>query len=92
MVKKKTTKYISSVKEIFYTYELSSSFNDENAINYFDNQRNKTKGNISAGEYISRNIDVTNIANIIFDNLLVEEIEISDNNVLDCTLDSPFNN
>ena len=82
----------SGILQVKYTYELSNNYDTENEINYFDNQRNKTKGNISTEEYISRNIDVTNIANIIFDNLSVEEIEISDNNVLDCTLDSPFNN
>lgn len=33
-------------QELFYTYTLSSSFNDKNAINFFDNQRRKLEGNI----------------------------------------------
>lgn len=66
MVKTKTTDIITSTGDIFYTYELSSNYNSENAINYFDNQRNKAKGNIGAGEYITRNIDIESPQNIIF--------------------------
>lgn len=64
--------------DIFYTYELSSSFNSEKAINWFDNQRNKTQGNIGEGEYINRNIDIENIANIVWDNLQVQEVEVDE--------------
>lgn len=70
-------------QEIFYTYELSSSFNDETAINFFDNQRRKLEGNIEAGEYITRYIDLSSQTNIIFYGLTAEEIEIETN-----TLDS----
>lgn len=94
MVKKKETKIIATGSDfnIWYTYELSSSFNSERAINYFDNQRNKSTGNISAGEFITRNIDIENTANIIFRDLTVTEITVSGDNILDCALDSPFNN
>ena len=78
--------------KIFYTYELSSSFNGENEINYFDNQRNKASGNIQEGETITRNIDIENVAGIIFYGLTNTEIEYANNNILDCGLDAPLNN
>ena len=90
MVKKKTTRYIASVDTIFYDYEMSSSFNSENAINYFDNQRMKAKGNIGEGEFISRNIDIDNTANVIFYDSEVEEVEVLGDNVLNCVLNSPL--
>ena len=92
MVKKKETNIISTANKIFYTYTLSSNFNSESAVNWFDNQRNKINGNISQGEYISRNVDIENTANIVFSNLSITEVEVTGNNILDCTLDSPFNN
>lgn len=94
MVKKKEIKIIATGSDfnIWYTYELSSSFNSERAINYFDNQRNKSTGNISAGEFISRNIDIENTANIIFKDLSIEKLDAVGDNILDCALDSPFNN
>ena len=94
MVKKKETQIIATgeTKHIFYNYELSSSFNSEKAINWFDNQRNKSTGNISQGEYISRNIDIENTANIIFTGILTAEVEVTGDNILNCILDSPFNN
>lgn len=79
MVKKKTINYITTQDNIFYTYELSSNFNSETEINYFDNQRSKMMGNIGQGEYISRNIDIGNTANVIFYDLEVEEVELGDN-------------
>ena len=77
MVKKKETEITQTGNDgvIFYTYELSSNYNSETAINYFDNQRNKTNGNISEDEFITRNIDIESTANIIFDNLKVVEIQ-----------------
>lgn len=92
MVKKKTVKYIATIDYIFYTFELTSSFNSETEINYFDNQRAKTFGNIGAGEYIARNIDIENSANIIFYDTSLEDLEITGDNILDSILDSPFNN
>lgn len=92
MVKSKEINYIATTDKIFYTYELTSSFNSENEINYFDNQRAKAAGNIGAGEYISRNIDIENSANIIFYDTTIEETTITDNNILNCTLNSPLNN
>lgn len=92
MVKKKIIKYITSVDTIFYTFEMSSSFNMEQDINYFDNQRSKSKGNIGEGEYITRNIDIENSANVIFYDASYEEVEVLGDNILDCILDSPFNN
>lgn len=90
MVKKKTTKYIVTANQLFYDYELSSSFNSESEINYFDNQRSKHKGNLSEGDYITRDIDITNSANIIWHDTSIDEISITGNNILDCPLDSPF--
>ena len=92
MVKKKIVKYIATIDYIFYTFELTSSFNSETEINYFDNQRAKTFGNIGAGEYIARNIDIENSANVIFYNTSLEDVEVTGDNVLDSILDSPFNN
>ena len=94
MVKKKETQIIATgeTKHIFYNYELSSSFNSERAINWFDNQRNKSNGNIGQGEFIARNVDIENSANIVYDNVSSSEIEITGNNILNCVLDAPFNN
>lgn len=92
MVKKKTIKYIATINEIFYTYELVSSFNSEDKINYFDNQRAKNKGNIGEGEFIARNIDIENEANIIFYNIDFTKLTLDGDNVLNCTLNSPFTN
>lgn len=89
MVKSKETHMILTTGDIFYTYTLSSSFNSENEINYFDNQRAKASGNIKSGDFIDRNIDIENSANIIFNNLSTEEIGVG-NNVLNCALNSPF--
>ena len=90
MVKKKTINYITTQDNIFYTYELSSSFNSETEINYFDNQRSKMMGNIGAGEYISRNIDIENTANVIFYDLEVNEVEIDGNSTLQSELQTPL--
>lgn len=94
MVKKKTIRYIvtGTQKVLFYTFEMSSSYNSEQAINYFDNQRAKTFGNIGEGEYIARNIDIENSANIIFYDTEITEITTVGDNILDCVLDSPINN
>lgn len=92
MVKRKETKVINIKYEefIWYTYTLTSSFNGETAINWFDNQRRKAKGNIGEGQTITRNIDIESDVNIIFNNLLVKEVEIKNTNALDTTLDSPL--
>lgn len=92
MVKNKQTQIISTgdYSNIWYTYELTSSFNSENAINWFDNQRNKVNGNISEGEYITRNIDIENTANIIWDNLTITEVTPVGDNVLNSSLNSPL--
>lgn len=90
MVKSKEINIISTVEDIFYTYELSSSLNSETAINYFDNQRAKQIGNISDGKFITRNIDINNEALIEYYDLDVEEYEIVNDNVLNCELNAPF--
>lgn len=92
MVKQKEiTRYIANSQEIiFCKYILTSSFNSEREVNYFDNQRNKAKGNISAGEYVTRNVDIENSANIIFNNLVIEEVEAG--NILNSALNFPLNN
>ena len=61
-------------ESIFYVYVLTNTFNGENAINYFDNQRRKNSGNMEEGQFITRYVDVSNECNIIFDNLQVEEV------------------
>ena len=90
MVKKKTINYIATQNNIFYTFELTSSFNSETDINYFDNQRAKTMGNIGIGEYISRNIDIENEANVIFYDLEVNEVQVDGDSTLQSTLQSPL--
>ena len=90
MVKKKSINYIPTADTIFYTFELTSSFNAETEINYFDNQRAKASGNIGEGEYISRNVDIESIANIIFYDTDVIEVSTTGNNQLNSTLNSPL--
>lgn len=90
MVKKKTTHIIANTGTIFYTYELSSSYNSESSINYFDNQRAKASGNIKSGEFITRNIDIENSATIIFNNVSIIEVETG--NILNAGLNAPLNN
>lgn len=92
MVKKRITTYYFAANKIFYQFTLSSNYNVENAINYFDNQRAKANGNIKSGEYITRNVDIESAANIIFDNLNLTEKSYSGDNILNCALNSPFNN
>jgi hypothetical protein len=92
MVKKKDIQITKTGESgiIFYTYELSSSYNSEEAINYFDNQRNKNSGSLDEGKFITRNIDIESTANIIFDNLQITEITPVGDNVLNCVLNAPF--
>lgn len=90
MVKKKSINYITTADTIFYTFELTSSFNAETEINYFDNQRAKAKGNIGQGEFITRNIDIESSANIIFFDSDVEEITITGDNELNSILNAPL--
>ena len=72
-----------------YEYELTNSFDVENELNYFDNQRSKANGNISQGEYIARNVDIENTALIIFDNAELIEVEMGDN-ILNAPLNALF--
>ena len=94
MVKSKKTEYvvINNIVNLFYTYELTSSFNSEKAINYFDNQRNKATGNIEEGESITRNVDIETQANIIWTEGTVSSatVVVTGNNELNCALNSPF--
>ena len=90
MVKSKEINIISTVEDVFYTYELSSSMNSETAINYFDNQRAKQIGNISDGKFIIRNIDINNEALIEFYDLETTEIILENDNILNCQLNAPF--
>ena len=59
-------------------------------INYFDNQRAKSTGNIGEGEYISRNIDIESTAEIIFYETTTTEVVPSGDNELNAILNSPF--
>jgi hypothetical protein len=90
MVRTKKINYISTIDTIFYEYELISSFNSETEINFFDNQRAKTTGNIGEGEYISRNIDIESTAEIIFYETTTTEVVPSGDNELNAILNSPF--
>lgn len=92
MVKKKSINYIATVDTIFFTYEFSSNYNSEQAINYFDNQRAKNNGNIGEGEYIARNIDIEDTTKIIFYETDITKSGVTGDNILDSVLDSPFNN
>ena len=74
LVKRVSINYARLSGEIFYTYELNSAFSDENAINYFDNQRYKNNGNIEDGKYIDRDIDIDNITYIIYYDTVIEEV------------------
>ena len=91
MVKSKEIHIMPVINQVFYTFLLTSSFNSESEINYFDNQRSKNAGNISMGEYITRNIDLENTANVIFSNLTVTEVgTITGDNILNCPLNFPL--
>lgn len=90
MVKAKETNYITTIDTLFYTYTLTSNFNSESAINYFDNQRAKNNGNIGEGEYINRNVDYENSATIIFYDTDYEVITMAGDNELQSTLSSPL--
>jgi len=64
MVKTKTTEMIQSNaggRVIFYTYELNSNFEMEEAINFFDNQRRKAEnlGDITVTRTITNKTNVT---------------------------------
>lgn len=86
MVKRKEINYIATIDTIFYTYKLTSSFNSESAINYFDNQRSKANGNIKEGQSVSRNIDIETSANIIFYDTTATAAHITPNNKLQASL------
>lgn len=76
LVKTKNTKVLQAGDFIqnIYEYELSNNFDTENEINFFDNQRAKSNGNISQGDFITRNIDIKNTLDIIFNSTTVEEV------------------
>jgi hypothetical protein len=58
---------------VFYTYTLSNTYNGEQAINFFDNQRRKNEGNIQEGSFITRYVDYNFETTIIFENLQITE-------------------
>jgi hypothetical protein len=74
-VKKKTTQMYQNNADdslqILYTYELDNNYNFENLINYFDNQRAKTIGNIQEGQFINKYIEHAETINIIFDEPII---------------------
>ena len=92
LVKTKNTNVYQNegILQIQYEYELSNNYDTENEINYFDNQRAKSEGNISQGEYIARNVDIENTANIIFSNLQITELTITGDNTLEAELEMPL--
>lgn len=92
MVKTKETQITQTGTNavIFYVYTLSSNYESENAINYFDNQRRKANGNINENEFITRNIDIENEANVVFSNVTQTEVTPVGDNILNCVLNSPF--
>lgn len=90
MVKSKKILILPLNNKVFYTYTLVSSFNSEKDINYFDNQRSKNSGNISQGDFITRNIDLENSALIIFSNASATEITVTGDNALNSILNFPL--
>lgn len=70
-----------------YTFTLNSNFNEETSLNYFDNQRRKSQGNIDTGQSITRNIDIENTINILFNNLQIIEVPNIGNNKLEFELE-----
>lgn len=89
LVKTKNTKILqnSELCQIVYEYVLTNSFDTENEINYFDNQRAKLNGNIGDGETITRNIDLESASSIKFYDTSIEETEVINPTSLDFTLD-----
>ena len=94
MCKEVATRIVTtgSQTDIFYEFKLTSSYNSEEAINYFDNQRNKTKGNLKDGQYITRNIDIENVANIVWQEPTFEAITVNGDNIIENGLETPLNN
>lgn len=78
--------------DIFYTFKLTSSYNGEEAVNYFDNQRNKNNGNLAEGQYITRNIDIENLANIVWQEPTIEALTTDGDNIIENGLEMPLNN
>ena len=94
MCKEVATRIVTtgSQTDIFYEFKLTSSYNSEEALNYFDNQRNKTKGNLKNGQYITRNIDIENVANIVWQEPTFEAITVNGDNIIENGLETPLNN
>ena len=88
MVKSKQIDMYLTTDEIVYTYELTSNYNVEDAVNYFDNQRAKNQGNLGQGDTITRNIDIESTALIQFYDYSIEEVQVGTNTTLDFALDS----
>ena len=87
MIKSKQIDMYLNANKIIYTYELTSNFNSENAINYFDNQRAKKNGNLAEGETIIRDIDIENSVLIIFYDTNIQETTLVNPTELDFALD-----
>ena len=92
LIKSKKTSIKQADTNVFTEYEftLVNNFDTESAINYFDNQRRKASGNINENEFITRNIDIENEANVIFSNVTQTEVTPVGDNTLNCVLNSPF--
>ena len=92
LIKSRKTSIKQADTNVFIEYEftLVNNFDTESAINYFDNQRRKANGNINENEFITRNIDIENEANVIFSNVTQNEVTPIGDNVLNCVLNSPF--
>lgn len=92
LVKNKKTNVLQAGEfiEAYYEYELNNNFDTENELNYFDNQRSKNNGNISEGQYISRNIDVVTSTDLVFSDLEIKEVQVENDNVLNAIINSPF--
>lgn len=88
MVKNKTTNMYITGEKTFYTFELVNNFNSEDEINYFDNQRAKSQGNIGEGEYITHNIDLESTALIKFYDTDINQEQIGTLTKLDFQLES----
>lgn len=77
--KKTAVKQSDEYNWFVYEYELTNSFDTEDELNYFDNQRSKNSGNIEEGDTIERNIDIETTEYIYFHNLTIEDLGESPN-------------
>ena len=90
LTKKKESAVIVSTGDIFYTFELSSSYDADSWVNFFDNQRRKANGNLNSGDVITRNIDIDDTVSIIWHDMTDTTVTITGASTLNATLNMPL--